>query len=255
MTTVASSLMETINPGTYIKRMLESKPIFQKPTLREFSSDDFIDRVAKQKHENNSEMKNLFKTSKHYLGSENDILNDYYNDIGTKNIMKAINTGGFIDQEKEQKHIDRLRNHYKQVSAAKKYQLIQTKGSNSKFTKDDFHNDGTLKASSKYNPMKNKNLTVGVGLMGVGGGFGGLLLRKGLRERTDKYVPASARLFTASLLGGLLTADALSSHQYAPTKKAVARRRAKLKDGDLLKMLRGENVVKEKIKVENHALG
>jgi superfamily II DNA or RNA helicase len=250
------NLFETINPGTYIQRILNNKPLFQKPSLREFSADDFIDRVAKQKHENNSEMKNLFKTAKNYLGSEAEILEDYYKDIGTDKIMGAMSTGDFIDREKEQKHIDRLRSHYKNVAKAKKYELIQTKNAGSKFTKDDFHEDGTLKTSSKYNIFRNKNLLPGLALT-LGGSAGGVyLLRRGLKTHNDKLVTPAAQSMSAGLLGGLVLAEALSSEKtFSPTKKAIARKRAKLKDGDLLRMLRGENVMKEQIKVENHALG
>ena len=263
VTGAASGLLSAISPMTYLNRMYKGEKVFSKPTIREFSADEFVSKVSDRKRENNTEIDNLFKSAK-YLGDEKDIMQDYYDDIGMDKVMGAVGTGEFIDEAKERKHIDKLRKHYVSVAESKNYQLIDTKGAPTKFTKKDFDEDGELKTSSKFNPSKNTPLKAGmIGAAGLIGGTIGGRIRKNNEHRIGVDTNKAIMMLTSQsqAMGGIFAAVGgtlglkTGKTDYSSQKQATAKKRKKFTDEVLLRMIRGENVTKEKVKVDNHAIG
>ena len=251
VSTVLSNIYGMVNPIEYIKRSLNDEPIFINPADRGLSADMWINDVADSKAKNNTALKNsLRKTAAQLITPENKVMEEYYNRFG-KDIGDVIGTGNFINKKEEEAFIDRLREGYKQTVNAKEYiniggrtsSLSNNQGLNV-FSLKDFDDKGKLRLSSFADPRKNLALYIPIAAAGT-------------HLAMHNHKGARAQL-TPILLGSTLSAGLLArqryTSKYGTLSKAEARKKLKLSDEDLLKMLRGENIAKEEILRQNYAL-
>jgi len=204
--------------------------------------------------------KQLMKTSKH-LGSESKIASDYYHDLGVKNISRVVGTSKFIDEKKEKKYIEKLRKHYKAVGSSNiVFKTDVKKQKKTFFTEDDFNEDGSIKMSSILSPKKNMGVNMILpGLAAYAIGKGGQHVAKKLSNAKVKKITkeiSDVAAFGGAGIGGLGAIMGATNplYDYTPTTKNKARKMLRMKDEDLLRLLRGESISQEKIVIENHAL-
>ena len=261
VTSAAESIGAMLNPMTYLGRALAGQKILQAPEMRAFSADALIDEVSNNKNNNNSEIKGMFKTAK-YLGSESEIMNRYYDDVGADRVSASLGTGKYIDREKEEKYIKELKNLYSSISKSKRYGIIEGKGAFHKFDKTDFDDDGEMKLRSWLSPSKNVAIPPLIGGLAAGGLaiVGNKQLRPKLKSHRSKEM-LEVLLATAASTGGTVglisgyIANAARGNDYSGVSKPKARVKLKLSNEDTLRLLRGESVTKETVKRNVHALG
>lgn len=271
-TEVGEGLMEAVNPMTYLARAINGEKMFQAPKLKPFSADKWLNEVAINKNKNNEEIKSMLNKSGalRRIESDEDIMRDYQAQYGSK-IKKVIGTSSRIDKG-EGAYINRLRSAHKTVAESPRHLLMNTKGSMFKpLTDDDFNADDTLKATTYLNPLKNTTAAFTLGSLGATG-LGTIGMKKALRARTKAIAnnAGEKKVKTLGLLGdvaggvtslsipgsilGPLSLFAFRNATLSKDTKPKAARKKKLSDEELLRMLRGENITKEKLKIENFAI-
>lgn len=226
-----------ISPFEFATRVATGEKAFYNPYKSIPSVDQLMYQVAKAKAVGNSQLKDLFeKTSAFSVHSDREILNQYLDKYGDKLLTGDYGEGQYINQADENRYIARLRQYY--ARASRKNSLnIKPKEYES------FKNRTPLQHAVKT------GLVPGLVAGGVGGTYMTAILRGvPLKERLP--IGGAVGLVGGSL-AGIANYRAQNKAHYT-TSGAAARKYQKLKDDELLKMLRGEAVTKEEIKKQDH---
>lgn len=246
-------IADAISPMTYLKRALNEEKILQNPLKRDFSTEEFIADIAKNKEDNNKELKGLFKASK-LIDSDSKVMEDYYNRFG-KDIDDVIGTNKRIsDDEKE--YIDRLRKVYRQVATSKNYENMNQGKNKITYSKKDFNSKGKLKASAYLSGSKNNNHALRLSATGAAVfpmvSFGALSNLAMFGQRKKALMGLAALAGTGAVVSPLLDYVSSRNKDYGTIVKSKAKKRLKLNNDDLVRLLRGENITKSIEKKEDH---
>ena len=235
---IANNTLDLVNPVAGIKRLFNGQKVFFNPMQASPTVDQLMYTIAKQKAHGNEELKGLFeKTSEFSINSDKIILEDYMTRFGDQLATGDYADGGWIDQAQENRYLAQLKRYY---AGAKRKDSIKIA------PKDlDKYKDRT--------PLKHALIE--------GGKVGGLTmlltaaasphLTLGALKQPSLRLPAASILGLAGLIGGGFTAYQQNKPHYT-TSPADAKKRLQLDDADLLRILRGEAVRKEEVKVKDH---
>ncbi len=252
----ASNILGAISPLTYVQRLLKDEKVIQNPLKRDFSTEEFISEVAANKEKNNREIRSLFKASA-LIKSDSSVMEDYYKKYGD-NIGDKIGTEERI-AEGEQEYIDKLKDIYRKVGTSKSYQNMNAFKHKVTYDDSDFTKGGKLKAWSYFSGKKNNKEAL---RLGASGAVVFPMLTSGVIMTDGIRGGAKAALATAGVMSGLGAAVApiatymtKRNDDYGTMQKTKAKRRLKLRDNELLRLLRGENLTKIVEKKEDYYIG
>ncbi len=251
-----TNVLEAVSPLTYIKRLLKDEKVVQNPFKRDFSTEEFISEVAQNKEKNNQEIRGLFKASA-LIKSDSSVMEDYYKEYGNK-LEGVMGTGDRV-ADGEQQYIDKLKDIYRKVGTSKRYQNMNASKKKITYDDDDFTKGGKLKAWSYFSGKKNHNEAL---KMGATGAVIFPMLTSGVIAQEAVRSGGKGALAAAGVMSGLgaaispvTTFMTKRNDDYGTMQKTKARKRLKLKDDELLRLLRGENLTKIVEKKEDYYIG
>ncbi len=220
-----------IDPSEIAMRVLNKEPLFYNPHKAMPTSDQLMYAVAKSKAHGNSQLKELFeKTSAYSFKSDRDILQGYL-DKYQPQLMTGDFQDKFIDEAGENRYVNKLRQYYSQ-SNRKGVRAVGVKNY------EDYANESRLSYALK-NAAKAGIPTAGLATLQT------MVLSK------VPFKLAAPFGAIAGAVTGAITARALDV-PHTTTTSAVAKKRLKMSDADLLKMLRGESISQEKVVKTDH---
>jgi hypothetical protein len=219
------NVYQNLNPERAIGRVLEGEKAFFNPIKNIPTVDQLMYQVAKQKAQGNDELKNMFnKTAAYSFESDKDVLINYLNKYQDK-LMTGDYQDKWIDEVDENKYLNQLRRYY---TKAKGRDVIRV----------------APKDYDKY--RKSSRLGVAAKNFGIAVSTATPIIAL----TSGRGMPLPIRLGVAGIAGatiGLLAAHG-GDKPHVTTAKTEAGKMLKLKDEELLKVLRGEAVSKEQVK-------
>lgn len=254
-----------LSPQTYIDRMIQGEKVFQNPYKAERSADQFIYEAAASKDNANSQLRSLLdktaargdkksKYAKPGYHPNQKLMQSYHKEFGDDLLTGKYDDAEFINPEKELEHIHKLRDYYKamaqpgdKVFRVPKEDRSDYEGVNSR-------------AGIAWQHLKS-NLPMGLASGATLGTMipASVLLKEiktahpGTRMATaKKFVKPLAIVGTVPGAGAVglsvgLNAFLESKKPHTDVSLAQSRRRAKMSDENLLRLLRGQVVSSEKV--------
>lgn len=225
-----------IDPTEIAMRIFKGEKALYNPHKAMPTVDQLMYAVAKAKAHGNEQMKDLFeKTSAYSFSSDRSILNDYMD-----RFQDRLLTGDYNDQwvseAEENRYIQKLRKYY--ASSARKGVI-------------------TVAPKAYDNYVDRTRTQHNLKSFGMGAAAGGAL---GTIYSAAQLLPALGKKGIIPSVGigaamGLLAGGLVARQNDKPhvtTPAATAKKRLKLSDEDLRRILRGEAVREEQVKVTDH---
>jgi superfamily II DNA/RNA helicase len=223
---VAKNIWHNINPDRVLGRALSGEKLFFNPIKDIPTVDQLMYRIAKQKAQGNDELKDMFvKTSAYSFNSDKDILTEYLDKYQDK-LLTGDYQDKYIDPVDENKYLNRLRRYY---SSAKGREVVKVSPSDYNKYKE---------RTRLGHAARNFGMTAGV----MGPFAGGYAYLRGFPA------PISAGFGAVAGIASGAMAAYQADKPHVTTAKTDAGKMLKLKDEDLLRILRGEAITEEKVK-------
>jgi superfamily II DNA or RNA helicase len=225
-----------IDPTEIAMRLFKGEKAFFNPHKAMPTVDQLMYAVAKSKAHGNAQMKDLFeKTSAYSFNSDRTILNEYMDRFQDRLLTGDYNDE-WINEGEENRYINKLRKYY--ASANRKGAINVAPKMYDKY-KDRTRTEHAL-----------KNFGMGAAL---GGGLSSVYAGAQLISQLGAkgIIPTLAIGGVAGLITGALTARG-QDKPHVTTAPGTAKKRLKLSDEDLRRILRGEAVREEQVKVTDH---
>jgi superfamily II DNA or RNA helicase len=226
-----------LSPTEFAMRIFKGEKAFFNPHKAMPTVDQLMYAVAKSKAQGNEQLKGLFeKTSAYSFNSDRNILNSYLDRFQDK-LLTGDYQDKWIDEAEENRYINRLKRYY--ASANRKGVVAVT-------PKDyDKYKDRTRQSQA----LRNFGMGMGLGA-GIGGLYGTAYTTKLLGFKKALKLGAGVGTIAGAITGGVMARNGDKPH--VTTTAAIAKKRLKLEDDNLLKILRGEAVKEEQTKVTEH---
>lgn len=225
---LAKNVWMNLSPERIVGRVLSGESAFFNPMKNIPTVDQLMYRIAKQKAQGNDELKGMFnKTAEYSFQSDKTILNEYLNKYQDK-LMSGDYQDKFIDERDENRYLNRLRKYY---ATAKSRDIIKVAPKDY----DDYRDRTRLGHVAK---------TFGQSAMAAVPLLAGMA---NLQTGFTMPIPATTIGAVVGLASSGLYAHSLDK-PHVTTDKTTANKMLKLKDEELLNVLRGEAVSKEQVK-------
>lgn len=238
---VTDSILEAkrlIDPFEAANRFLDNKPVFYNPVKNIPTVDQMMYEIAKSKAQGNNELKGLFdKTAEYSFKSDRSILNEYLDKYQDK-LLTGDYQDKWINEDSENRYINKLKQYYSQSN--RRDTIAVAPGQYEEYAN----------RTRTDNALKNfgRGALLG-GLMG-GLGFAPTILSQGMPWKTA-LLTAGAAIAGSGIVSGAALAYQ-NDKPHVTTAPGLAKKRLKLSDEDLRRILRGESVREEQTKVTDH---